>query len=1187
MHSFMHGARKCDEQNLSGRIFNRTLRAMQAAGLLALVLFALTPALHAQYRASLRGTVTDPSGAVVPDAHVTLTDKETGRVRTTTANASGVYTFNALPPNHFSLAVDHAGFQKKVISDLVIIPEQANELNVALEIGQVQQTVTVSGVTSALNTDTATVSATITSHQIQHMPSFDRNVFALAELAPGVFGDASQSGGGGSFSLPGTQGPGGPSTSASGIFATENGPQIQAQGGQYETNSISVDGISTVSAVWGGTSVITPSEDSIQSMKVVSNDYNAANGRFSGGQIEVTTKGGTNHLHGSFFFKASRPGLNAYQAWNGPSSATTSGTPAQRGLNRDQSRFNNYGGSLGGPIWKNRIFAFFNWESSPLVSSNTAQGWYETPQFDKLAAAPIATKYLTYPGEAPASPTLVPETCADIGLQQGVDCQAESGGLDVGSPLKTGVGYQDLTYGGTPSQPGVGGGLDGVPDIAYYTTVAPSTISQNQYNGRLDADVTHKDHLTFSLYWVPVDSTFYNGPARSANLWHHSQVNDAFTLLWLHTFSPTLINQARANAAGWRWNEIATNPQEPFGLPQDNIGNIGTASMGNSYFGAPGPSHFDQWTYTYSDTLTKTLGNMNINVGGELTRLYYLNDAVYAARPQFSFNNLWDFANDAPWAESGEFDSKTGVPFSNRQDDRENLWGFFVQDDWKLKPNLTINMGLRWSYFGSFHSKENNLDVLRFGTGTDPLTGLHVQVGGNLYNPPKTNFSPEIGFAWQPKMLESKLVFRGGFGINYNQNEIAITANGYGNPPNAVQPNFQCVYPYTSNPNCSGKGILYETASNIHSLFGYAPNPAAITNFDSNNLPLSGSIFITGFPHSPNTITAYHYSLGFEYQLPHDMVATLGYQGSATRNLITQYNYNVLAGAEGHALNPKVNYLDYYDNRATSNYNGMIATLTHNFAHGFQVEGQYTWAKSMDEGSGPYEEDPYPYDAHAAYGRSDYNVTNDFKLFGMWQPQFFHANSWLEKVAGGWTVSGIWNVHTGFPWTPYYSTTENVYYNTSGYGTLRPAANLGGYGRSLSNHDFEQAVNPNFGANATKYFTPPTYVAGATFPSFSPVPRPGIERNSLTGPGYSDLDGSLSKAFGLPNTRVLGDNAKLTIRADAYNLLNVVNLNPSGISGYLGSVSPSGVVTPSTTFGTETGGALGSRTVQLQARFSF
>ena len=158
------------------------------------------------------------------------------------------------------------------------------------------------------------------------MPSFNRDVFQLAQLTPGVFGDASQAGGGGSFNLPGNQGPGGTSGGAGGIFETENGPQIQSGGGQYETNSITVDGISTVSAVWGGTSIITPSEDSVGDMKVVSNSYDAENGRFSGAQIQVTSKSGSNQFHGSAFFKASRPGLNAYQRWNGVGSDTP-GTP--------------------------------------------------------------------------------------------------------------------------------------------------------------------------------------------------------------------------------------------------------------------------------------------------------------------------------------------------------------------------------------------------------------------------------------------------------------------------------------------------------------------------------------------------------------------------------------------------------------------------------------------------------------------------------------------------------------------------------------------------------------------------------------------------------------------------------------------------------------------------------------------
>ncbi len=1159
-----------------------------------LVVALLAGAAQAQFRASLRGTVKDSQGAAIPGATVTLVDTDTNRTVVSTSDSNGIYNFNALAPAPYRLTVEHEGFSKKVLDHVQIIPEQLNSLDLQLDLGQVQTTVTVSSTTQTLDTETATVSGTVTSNQIQHMPSFNRDVFQLAQLAPGVFGDAAQNAGGGSYSLPGAQGVSGSNNTSAGLFQIENAPQIQSAGGQEIGNSVTIDGISTVSAVWGGASVITPSEDSVQDMKIVSNSYDAENGRFSGAQIQVTSKGGTNDLHGSAFFKASRPGLNAYQAWNGLGSEQ-SGTPAFRGLNRNDARFNNYGASLGGPILKNKIFAFFNWETSPLTEVATAQGWYETSQFDAaVPAGSIASTYLTYPGNAVSASSIVPRSCASIGLTA-ANCTAigpnGSQGLDIGSPLKTGLGMQDLTYGGSPTSPGVGGGLDGIPDIAFFNSVNPTTVSQSQYNGRLDADVTSKDRLSFTIYWVPTETTDYQGPTRKENLWHHQVLNDAFSLIWNHVFSPTLLNQARGNAAGWHYNELSSNPQEPFGLPQANIEFIG--SIQPQYFGAPPPGQYDQWTYSYNDVLTKVAGRHSIKVGGDLTRLSYLNENLGGGRPSFNFENMWDFANDAPFFETGVFNAKTGIPFANRQDDRENIWGAFVQDDFKVRSNLTINLGLRWSYFGSLYTKQNNQDVLQFGSGADLVSGIHVRVGGNLYTPQKNNFGPVVGFAWQPKPYQGKIVIRGGFGINYNQNEIAITASASGNPPNAVTGNFNCSYPFTANPSCAGTGILYQTANDVHSIFGYAPNPSAVTTFGPNNLPISGSpISVAAFQANPKTISNYHYSLDIQDQLPFNSVFTLGYQGNETRHLFVLKNYDAVAAANGLALNPIVETINFWQNTGNGNYNALLATLTHNFSHTFQVSAQYTWAKAMDENSGPYYQDPYPFDTSAAYGRANYDVRNAVKIYGLWQPVFFHgSHSWIEKVAGGWALSGIWNVHSGFPWNPYYNVTSNVYYSGSGYGQLRPAATLPGAGTSTSNKTFEQAINPNFGGNGSAFFAPPTYVQGAAFPATSPAPLPGIQRNSLNGPGYNDLDASLSKGFGLPRIRGLGENAKFEIRADIYNLFNKTNLNVQSIDGLLGLVAPNGTVTPNSDFGVAGGNgqqaALGSRTIQLQARFSF
>jgi hypothetical protein len=365
-----------------------------------------------------------------------------------------------------------------------------------------------------------------------------------------------------------------------------------------------------------------------------------------------------------------------------------------------------------------------------------------------------------------------------------------------------------------------------------------------------------------------------------------------------------------------------------------------------------------------------------------------------------------------------------------------------------------------------------------------------------------------------------------------------------------------------------------------------------ITAFGPDNLPTSGSpIFVTAFPSNPKTIVNYHYSLDTEYQMRWNLIATLGYQGSESRHLLVQSNFNAIAAGNGQPLNPVANFIDYYANTGTGNYNAMIATMKHTFANHFSLEAQYTWAKAMDENSGPYEEDPYPYNSHAAYGRSDYNVADAFKLFGLWQPVLFrNEHGWAEKVAGGWSLSGIFNWHTGFPWNPVYNANTSgsaLYYNGSGYNQLRPAAYVGGAGTNTSNNTFQQATNPNYGGDGTAFFTPAAFTVGPAFPATAPPPTPGIHRNSLNGPHHNDLDASLTKAFGFPNMRVLGESTKLEFRVDTYNLFNKLNINTSSIDNTIGSVNPDGSVqSVNSDFGVART-ALGGRIVQLQTRFSF
>lgn len=1153
--------------------------------------FSAAPA-HAQFRGSIQGSVVDPDGAVIPGATVTLKDNDTNSVQTTTSSGTGVYNFGALGPDHYTLSASATGFQPKVIQNLTITPEQANSINLTLQPGEANISVNVSAeAIPALDTSTANIGGTVTSNDIEHMPSINRDVFTLTQLAPGVISDGSQAAAGGVYNTPGNQGPGG--SGAGGQPPTENGPQANSNGQQYETNSISIDGISTVSAVWGGTTVITPTQDSISNVRIVTNDYDAENGRFSGAQTMVTSKSGTNQLHGSFFIAIHRPGLNAYQKFTGV------GKPI-----KDTARFNQWGGSIGGPILKNRIFAFFAYETSPNDSTTITTGWYETPAFDALArTGSIASQYLTFPGSTVRSTGVITAgvTCANIGLVENVNCRTIAGqGLNIGSPLTSPLGTQDPTATGTSSNPGVGSGLANVADIADYSLTYPTSSNYKQYNGRLDADVTKKDHVSFAIYWVPFSNTFYNGGARDYNLFNHSQTNDAFSVIWNRVLSATFLNEARANAAGWRWNEIADNPQQPVGLPQAQVNQIGSLNPNLNQFGSSLGSILNQWTYTYKDVATKVFGPHTVKFGGEYTNLHYLNDPI--GRPNYNFYNVWDFLNDAPSAEQGNFNTVTGYPGGVRSDDRENIFGFFVQDDYKVLPNLTIFAGVRYSFFGSLSTKQNNLSVAQYGSGSSVFTGLHIRQGGHLWTSQVANFSPQLGFNRSPTRLNGKLVLRGGYGLNYNQEEIAISANAGSNPPTQGFYNFSYVSP--TNPGPNGKNIIYAISSSPTSLYGFPSNPHTITTYNSALLPTAGNAYVAAFGGTSGGLpTAYthHYSLEAQYDLGHQFVGSLGYQGSSSRHLITQQNQNAAGLIQGLPLNPLITNLDLYANDGSSNNNQFLAELKHQYAHHFSADAQFFWAKSMDNGSGPYEEDPYyPLNPYYSHGRSDYNIGKSFKFFGLWQPVIFHGDkAWLEKIVGGWSVSGILNLHTGFPWTPTYGISQSLYCSNCNYYNVR-GYYLGGAGNSHGNTAFKTGSNfagiltgqvvqtatvngtPNTPvAYSNKYFTVPNFAAamtGAGFPALNiaPPPPPGLSRNTFDGPNYRNVDASLTKAFGLPNTRVLGESAKVEIRCDFINLFNILNLNPQSVSNNINASN----------LGQDTT-ALGARTISFQARFSF
>lgn len=1178
-------------------------RCMPVIRVVLLVSFVvlLTGAALGQYRASIQGLITDSTGAIIPGAKVTLTNLETGKTQVDTSNAAGLYNFGALPPSHFKVEVAKDGFKTKVLDNVPIMAEQINALNVELEVGSTTQTVTVNASdTPLIDTETAQVGGTITSAQLQTLPVFGRDVFQSVQLAPGFFGDGSRDGGGGTQAIPGNQGPGG-SGAATGVYATENRTQVSGAGGRSDANGVSLDGVSINSVSWNGAAIVTPNPDSVKLVKATSNEYDAEYGRNSGGKIQVVSQNGTNEFHGSLFFKMDRPGLNAYQNWHGPVGTTE--TPQQ-----NTSRFNDWGGSIGGPIWKNKIFFFFAYDTIRNSSTSTSTGWYETPALLKSApAGSLAARYGAYTGEAATRYTsVIDQTCASIGLIQGKNCNMIPGqGLDIGRPLIASMfplGTSDPSFQNNLN-PGLGGdgtgspsNLDGIADIFDVNAVAPNTQTNQQYSGRLDWNVTSKDLLAFTIYWVPVSQSGTNGgAARPANLFYHDAINEAMTLLWNRTWTPSLLNEFRVNAAGWRWNELASNPQAALGLPQtafiganqgNNIGTLG----GINGPGTGAGSIFDQWTYSYKDVATKVHGAHTMKFGGEITEFHFVQDAPWSARPQWGFNNYWDFLNDSTQFENGTFNPLTGVPTDVRKDSRATFWGFFFQDSWRFRPNLTLTMGMRWDYFGSIYFLHNLLSSVDLGTGSNTLTGLNMRLGGSLYTPPKGNFSPQLGFAWSPNSFgkwdtAGRLVIRGGFGMAYNSQEQAITLNGWPNVPFTI-----------GGTQLTGSNVVYNFPSNPNQFQPYPANPNTIVTFNSANLPANGPpVGVTGFPSYYPTAYAYRYSLVGEYDLGKNWVATLGYQGTVSHHLTRQYNANQVFGAQGYALNPLVNNVDWYAQDANAHFGALLAEINHQFSSQFQIAASYRFASSVDDAAGPYTVSYYQWNSAVGSGPSDFNVGQSIKIYGVYSPNIFQNKSWQKTVFGGWTFSGIMNYHSGFPYTPVFGSSCDLIYaggncqNGTQFGLL-PAGYSGGAASSHVNGTY-LAAGGQFPNGGLAYFTPPTFTTcSLPFPQTCPgAPQaPGIGKNEFTGPGYFDLDMVMIKAFALPNIPGIGEGAQLQLQMSAFNLFNTLNL--TSVSNTIASPTITNNVvtgwTNNSTFG-QAMGALGARTAEVQFKFVF
>jgi carboxypeptidase family protein/TonB-dependent receptor-like protein len=1169
--------------------------------LLALACFLFSFPAFAQFNASIQGTVTDASGAVIPNATVKATNQETGVSSSTQTTGAGVYRLAGLPPGIYTVMVSATSFQDHTDKDVRVAAETPRGLNVQLTAGAATESVTVSASTTPeLQTENANVSGTITSQQVVQLPSFGRDPYELLRLAPGVFGNAARTGTGTGGFFPNNVGVG---SSANSLYQVENQPQISANGQRVAQNNFTIDGVDVNSLTHGGAAVVTPTEESIQEIKVLSSSYEAEDGRNSGAQVKVISKTGTNSLHGSGFFKYDEPGLNSFNKYSGPPLAagakaitctdglTTFTSGGSQCPVRVDNKLRNYGGSVGGPIKKDKLFFFFAYEGEHRNNITYGNNYVYTPQFINIVkqAAPnsIAAKIVSQPGIQPRVVGVLPSSCADFNVDA-TQCQMVNGGVDLGSPDTAGSGpgnpYLPLNTAGVGGAR-LGGGLDGIPDLELAEMGYPNPGRGNQFNGRVDWNPSSRHTIAASTYLTYANNTNPPGTDQTSAP-SRDVVNKPFspagTLLWNWILSPTTLNEVRVNFSHFGFNEVSSNPSANFGIPDVEIQDL-LKNGRRIWFGVPQgantPGLISQNTYGFGDNLTRTFSRHNLKFGFEYRKEQNNNNQVGFARPLFTISRLWNFVNDAPIFEQNEVDPVNGNPNVSFRHFRTSYYGGFAQDDWKLSPTLTLNLGLRYEYYTPVSETNNLLSNLVLPSNTaSAYANAGLITGNTVYTMDKTNFAPRFGFAWSPDVYDQKVVFRGGFGMYYDYIPEATFDPARDNPPFSA---FEA--------NCCGTagaadgfgspfdgGLILYSLGASNSPTSYPGNPLLGGGINpATNLPKNGGTVQVYFtPPHIQVPYVYGYSLETEMQMPAQVVVTLGYQGSISKHMLRIFDANQIFDVVA-PLKTQVNPGFYIKNDVNANYNSLNVRVVRNFVNNFQVALKYRWSKSLDtasfgEGANASANETYPRDLATEYGPSDYDATNVIVLSAVARsPYLGGRSSLLGKIVGGWELSPIYTYQTGFPWTPVSNNCINTIAQV-GICPIRPIAYFGGAGTDTGNSALIKGAN--FPGGGLKFFNPgPNNCTPLTC-------APGVGRNSFRGPNYEQVDLTFGKQFPVSFVR---EGSFLELRMNAFNVFNHLNLAP-----YTFNTASTVIQTPQ--FGTPgTSNALAGRVLELQARLQF
>ncbi len=1048
---------------------------------------SLTPALAQTSKGVLAGVAHDATGAVVAGATVTAVNMGTQETRSTTTQGDGAYRLDALAPGRYSVSATQSGFKTSQVDNLVVNPSVVTSYDVNFTAGGTTETVSVEAENSGINTENGQLAGVVATRQLQDLPNFTLNPIELALTVPGV-----------------------QPVSQSSDFS--NGFNIEVNGARSRANNFLLDGQEINDVGIGGQAFVPQIPDIFQSETVITNNASAEYGRAGGAVVNLVTRAGTNTIHGQVYERYTGSGLNAIDGVSRQSP----------GFNKARYDQHQYGFTLGGPILKDKLFGFgglfisrYYGKATPNRLELPDQAGYNT--ITKTIGGPQAALLAQY--------------------------------LSNGSYLKDFVSFPGN---GVVTKINVGNG--NIVTTGYFQRpTAAQNNPETQWMYRIDFTPRTQDSFTVRYLHDRNNLTPDFGNNGSALPGFDTQVGGPSELgagTWTHVFGPSIVNELRASETriSFAFGPTAQSLANPlYALSTLNIADIAVDSGGASSLGPNQnfPQGRSEDLYQVQDTVSITRGRQTLRVGFDVGRTIEKDLVSIPAKGTLTFNK-----GGSGVSALGNFllnqlgpSGSASTTFGNTRIDPHG-WrsSVFAQDDLKLNPDLTVNLGVRYDYLTN---PENSLPYPAIDP-RNPFQPINTVI--KVKND-TNNIAPRIGFAYSPHgegmFGGGKTVVRGGFGIFYDSPFSNFVINAAQGAPNAVV------------------GLLTSTSGN-----GLANATSLIQTLTPTLNPRSAVTSVVDNAVNPLT---YQFNLGVEQQLPGSNLVSVRYVGSLGRKLYANKQFNYFApNGTNSRLNTTRGVINARGNFASSSYNAAQVEFTHNFSHGLLISANYVFSKNLDNGSEifatgasptSYQADLGPNGFAQEWGPSAYDHRHFFSVSYVWQPAGFRSGNGFGNAALGvltrhWTISGVEQFQTGS-----YSTFSTRGYDQNGDGSAtNDRAVLSNRSAALDTaavdghfiNGIPPGGDPNKpidGTTGVYYDLAANNASNALIPidpaivhwlipyqPFNQLLHQEIGRNSFSNPGSTTNNVAVEKGFGASYLHL--DRGTFILRVEAQNVGN-------------------------------------------------